>query len=749
MGLIRRFFAELKMVWLYLPAVLSLMVVGTLCLRIVEGRDLMLYTAESGSKLSLTLFSIMSWALMLWYSSRIVARAVHKEQLNRMVNQMSLGYTGILIFQLAVYNVVLAREGWSVWILTGLPLGWYLYACIPLLWEALMSWRQPPWWVWGAVPLAIASTVLPYTLFAQETAMLQSSPYLAHFSVALFWLGVLYTLYTRELFLKKFLTETVEDAIDNVAGKAWTKTLDTAYKGFRKVYEVLEKTRENWGHFVAFNLYSAQVLFVLIWAGNDYEFASFIGPVSALLLGLTVCLGALNLITFISVKFAGINLHVLLIVWMLIMGLLHDPYQARTLDALPESFSQRPQLEEALVNHFYDSRGKPLRQLNATELPLYFVLSDGGAFRSAYWVAQLLDTLDRHSEGRFFKELFCLSGSSGGSVGNTLFYNGKLRNSHNAEKVSRGVDAFFSRDLLSFSFVHMFSTDVLTHLIPVDWLRGDRRKKSTDRAVALEIGMERSGNGWISGESLEQPLLATLNNYMHMPLLVYNATELQRGRPVILTNLRTESLSERQNLADLLAEHQKGSEIRFSTAAVLGARFPYLNPAGGIGNHYFVDGGYIENSGAGIVHELIMGCKALLDSTHNPKLLRIRDKISYRVIHISNSTPKASENQRIHPLVNDLGAPILTLVASRGQQTSINNDRLKRYLQSIQPSDLLAYTQLSLYQADEPDAEPYPMNWVISAYNRHRMQIRKQQISNLQPLLQQFSNQAKPPAAGQ
>lgn len=738
MRFIRRLFAELKMVWLYLPAILSLLVVGLLTLRIVEGRDMMLYTAETPQRVLIALFSITSWALVLWYSSRIVARAVHKEQLSRWVNQMSLGYTGILIFHLSVLNVIVARYGWSPYILLGLPLGWYSYTSTPVLWEALLSWRKPPWWSWFALPLVLVFSAGPYWLFQNDPELLTASPYIAHFALAIYWLGIFYTLYTRELFLKKFLTEKVEDAVDNVAGKAWNKTLDQANRRFPAVYEALEKTRENWGHFVAFNLVAAQILFVLIWASNDYDFAVFIGPVSGLLLGLTVCLGALNLITFISVKFAGINLHVLLIVWMVLMGLLHDPYQARTLEARSDSFSKRPSLETALVNHFYDPLGRPLRDFNQTELPLYFVLSDGGAFRSGYWVAQVLDTLQQHSKGAFFQELFCLSGSSGGSVGNMLFYAGMLNAYQNPAKASEGVDAFFSRDLLSFSFVQMLSTDVAQHILPLDWLKGAKRKKSSDRAVALEIGLEKGGNGWIDQQLLREPLLHTANNYTHMPLLIFNATELQRGQPAILTNLQTQDISERPNLADLLETHLNGSDLRLSTAAILGARFPYLNPAGGIGDSYFVDGGYIENSGAGIVHEIIMACKALLDTTQNPRLILLKNKISYRVIHLANSTPRKFVSRRIHPLVNDLGAPILTLVASRGGHTSVNNDRLNKYLQSIQPNDSLAYRKLSLYGQQQEVKEEYPMNWVISAYNRQRMQAQKSESEALQAVLQSF-----------
>ena len=56
------------------------------------------------------------------------------------------------------------------------------------------------------------------------------------------------------------------------------------------------------------------------------------------------------------------------------------------------------------------------------EYPVYFVLADGGASRSGYWVASVLSKLQDTSRNAFGRHLFCLSGASGGSVGNASFY---------------------------------------------------------------------------------------------------------------------------------------------------------------------------------------------------------------------------------------------------------------------------------------------------------------------------------------
>src|SRR5205814_4658188 len=61
--------------------------------------------------------------------------------------------------------------------------------------------------------------------------------------------------------------------------------------------------------------------------------------------------------------------------------------------------------------------------------PVFFTLADGGASRSGYWAAVVLGRLheqtryETNSSNRsyFSDHLFCLSGASGGSVGNTSF----------------------------------------------------------------------------------------------------------------------------------------------------------------------------------------------------------------------------------------------------------------------------------------------------------------------------------------
>ena len=85
---------------------------------------------------------------------------------------------------------------------------------------------------------------------------------------------------------------------------------------------------------------------------------------------------------------------------------------------------------------------------------------------------------------------------------------------------------------------------------------------------------------------------------------------MQDGLPAVISNIDFSDprFNQRLDFLDLLDEKK---DIKLSTAVVLGASFPYISPAGegsaGIKNkaNYFVDGAYFDNSGSGVVNEMV------------------------------------------------------------------------------------------------------------------------------------------------
>ncbi len=91
-------------------------------------------------------------------------------------------------------------------------------------------------------------------------------------------------------------------------------------------------------------------------------------------------------------------------------------------------------------------------------------------------------------------------------------------------------------------------------------------------------------------------------------------------------------------------------------------------------------------------------------------------------MHISNGPEGDVLLKKINPFVNDLAAPIQTLMGAYGVQTSINDSRLKNYLRNMYGNEL----HYKPYKPVTGQREPlkYSMNWVISGRTLDSMDKR-------------------------
>jgi hypothetical protein len=176
-------------------------------------------------------------------------------------------------------------------------------------------------------------------------------------------------------------------------------------------------------------------------------------------------------------------------------------------------------------------------------------------------------------------------------------------------------------------------------------------------------------------------------------------------------------------LVDSTVDKAGGRFLNFSTAAVLSARFPYVSPAGAIQNRYFVDGGYFDNSGSGIVMELMEQLKDIMEDKTDSMVQSYKGKLRFNIIHISNSQVPGKESfTRMHPLTNDLLAPLLTVEGMGGSSTTISDGVLENYFVTYNKKHPGIEIKINLF--DSADNERFPESWVISRYNFFLMQER-------------------------
>lgn len=517
------------------------------------------------------------------------------------------------------------------------------------------------------------------------------------------------------------------------------KELSTATGKTNRLAKILGIPQEEVRFHITFLLISLVALTVYLACTLNVGFAVGLGTFPFVLLAFSVFLGFGFILAFISIRI-GINIHLIFLILIFLFGQWTERHHVALIEkkqTIKESFANKASVKDYFIQWVKDrdtliSRSK--------EFPVYFVLSDGGASRSGYWVASVLGKLEDTSQHGFSKHLFCLSGASGGSVGNAAFYtllknaaDQPDKNLPNKQLFYQAGKEYLRSDFLTYTLSRMLGHDFFVPMLPFN-TNGDRAKALTD---ALELAPKDSV---FLKHQLQVPFseLAVYKNRVNtkLPILCVNTTRMQDGAPSVISTIAIDPLTF-NNRVDVLARLNNNRDMKLSTAVVLGASFPYVSPAGRIDGlkfykdgprehpFYFVDGGYVDNSGAGVVHEMIIKLNSLRDSickANTDTVFRNNcKKITFYVMHISNGPEGDILLKKVNPFVNDLAAPLKTLMGSYGVQTSINDSRLKSYLRNLYGNEL-HYKPINLYRPREP--LKYSMNWVISGRTLDSMDQR-------------------------
>jgi len=434
------------------------------------------------------------------------------------------------------------------------------------------------------------------------------------------------------------------------------------------------------------------------------RFSVHIGSVPLLLFSFGMLLILGNGVTFLSVYYR-INFHIFFMLLALIIGYYYEPHGSEIPGKKNEAnlFANRQTVNEYFKN-WMKQRDTALK--DGTEYPVYFVLADGGASRSGYWAASVMAKLNEETNGKFSEHIFCLSGASGGSVGNAAYFN-LLRAKQITDTIKHeviDVQDYLETDFLTYTIARMLGPDVFRYSLVLPFF--------SDRAAALAKVLEKgSGDKSLLYDSLStcfSEIITQTGKPYSLPILCINTTRMQDGRPAVISNIDISDsrYNQRLDFLDLLGEKR---DIKMSTAVVLGASFPYLSPAGRVDadnkQHYFVDGGYFDNSGSGVVNEMIN--ILLADTVYQ----QYKSKIKFYVLHMMNSPEGETPLNKVNPLINDLAAPVKTLVGAYGTQTIINDKRLSNFLKTTYGKDGY-YRKFNLY--DDGKNITYSMNWVIS-----------------------------------
>ena len=704
----------LQLLWAFLPAILFILFAYAFFTGFVQGKDIILTGLKSRQTGLFFVVGLLFWVLITWYTSRLIA--YNHDRLFQVAPKglyhapRILGYACFTVTIIAM-AVLLPSEGNNLkqWMIVSISaIG---YAVLHPLFEKIKNSSKRRSLTQYRNGLGLLFVIIIGTMVLLNTVL----AYICLLPVL--QAGYLFLVITRKKISENSLKQYPDPAHKHLinirlAYHQLVVWIFTDKEGKREPLkkELMILTEKN--IFLWFNIFSFAAMLIYFSAVFSISFSRYITALPIILLSFGILLGAGNIITLFSLK-QKINFHFLILVAIAIAGFFYEPHYVNMMPLKETNqYNARPGLR-GHFNRWIQERKNQLEDSTKMNFPVYFVLADGGASRSAYWTASVLGKVQEESSGNFSKQLFCLSGASGGSLGNLSFY--ATLSNKSSKNTTKSVQDYLSNDFLSFPLVRLLGPDIILPLVPFHLLH--------DRATALEKSFQSTKKENEITRLMNRPFSALQLHHdssYALPLIFINCTRMQDGVPAVVSNINIEKNVFGKRI-DVLKSLDSSQDLSVATAVALGARFPYFSPAGRIGNQYFVDGGYFDNSGAGVVHEMLLDLQSMImDSIkNNPE--HPYKKIRFNVLHITNETETEKKISTTHPLVNDLAAPVKTILGSYARQTDINNLRLYKYLLEINKGDT-TYRSINLYKKGEE--EDYPMNWSISDQSLGRMNKR-------------------------
>jgi predicted acylesterase/phospholipase RssA len=710
--------------WLFFPAILFLVFAYLAFWSLSQGKDLMIITLENRKVFGLFLLALVFWVVTTWYTTRMVAKAKELQdsdkhlmwQTLRIQGPRILAFTCITIIILAFFQLPYPEtpqlSRMVCYILLFLSFSWYFI--IYQLCNRLLQRNDLP--VEKQLRFWQKARFVNYALVLLLTLLVILTKWIWGLIILLLWYQtafIVFVLIRRNIIDAKGYYSTPE-------GEKYEFT-NRKVKVWKKLYRLVTDNEDR-RYFQAFTTIGFIATGVYIGAITSVKFSTWMGSFPFVFLAFGVLLAIGNFITIFSIVIR-FNFHLLLLALSFIIGYYVEPHYTRLVkNETGISFNNRQNLKEYFYQWINDpARRQMLMDSSVKKVPIYFVMANGGASRSGYWTASVLSKMEDETNGEFSKHLFCLSGASGGSVGNATFFS-VLRSKESLQKNITTPNAcwqassnYLKSDFLTYTLARTLGPDVFRNLVTL--------YNVNDRASALSLSIEKAAgekNFLYDSLGVSMSAIVTQQNVNYnLPVLCINTTRMQDGNPAVISNIKiTDSVF--NGRVDVLGLLKKNEDMKLSTAVVLGASFPYLSPAGRIDYkkcdtcksepNYFVDGGYFDNSGAGVVFEMMVNLQKMLAAdTSIPN----KNKLEFNILHITNDNIDEVPLESVNPLTNDLAAPFKTLLGAYDRQTSVNDLRLRNFISNLYP-DGKHYHKISLYVKKDP--VNYAMNWVISKH---------------------------------
>ena len=363
----------------------------------------------------------------------------------------------------------------------------------------------------------------------------------------------------------------------------------------------------------------------LLFAYYPLGLANYVGSINTLVLYLVLAYAFLGGLFFYG-RQTGIPFAGLLLVWVLVidaLGVTHgNTVSFRAIASNPLKGDQQ----------FLTWLGaRRDRAAYATkEYPVYIVASAGGGIYAGVRSAYFLNFLQKECPA-FAHHVFAISSVSGGGLGALAFASQlqsvEQRGPMPCETAAASdlanhleptpiLDDFFSKDLLSTIAGAGLFPNMLQRVIPwpipsFDRSQAFRRALGENWAEALKAAQHTravtraspppQGDCSVQNYFVKCEIAAYWDPAGDVPMLLFNATEVDSGSPVVLSNLDADFYT--TSLARISSPTFENRSIYLIDGASLSARFPVALPAGflpgfaGSKSIRLVDGGYFDATG--------------------------------------------------------------------------------------------------------------------------------------------------------
>ena len=310
------------------------------------------------------------------------------------------------------------------------------------------------------------------------------------------------------------------------------------------------------------------------------------------------------------------------------------------------------------------------------DYPLLIIAAEGGGIYATAATSTILSRL-QDACGSFAQHVFAISGVSGGGVGASIFQS--LVRDRPLQTTGCSVDPKQSVSQIAADVVADDHLSTLLGLILPDIVLS-----TLDRAVGLELSLQRSYLAHTGKDNLGAPFESHWNPATAAPALVLNTTWVETGFRVAFAPFTLNGGSDGTLYAfgDSKLSHQPPN-LSVAKAAVVSARFPGAVPAYSF-NHpspkdptkpndwkkprlwSFVDGGYSDGSGSATALVLYNQLTVALNRINSGRPADNQVKLDLRVILLGSLRPNTDIAAISGNLSRDMLAPIVTLLGVRG-----------------------------------------------------------------------------------